>query len=287
MHRGCYLLGSRRRSIVVLAMLLAACAPVGPTAPPVSTPSAVSPVTLTQTITPVSTAVGAIPSPTPTATPIPPLELTIHWPERVSALEPVKLVVEVVVPSGVSITPTLRATVLGPGGQPRWLIELPEREGNLYMAREVLQFPLQPPEGQWLLVVSARSWLPVIGERHLAFDPTLQFHDLTAVLPAGADIRVAQDLQEASNWGDQWAGGRTWRYEDGELGLWWAPGPTEPLLLNNAVVMLEATYDSTEPPEVVGVEETEWEGQKAFLFQERWAGVSGGTAEGTSPRYWD
>ncbi len=29
--------------------------------------------------------------------------------------------------------------------------------------------------------------------------------------------------------------------ENGELGLWWAPGPAEPLLFNTALVMLEAT----------------------------------------------
>ena len=75
------------------------------------------------------------------------------------------------------------------------------------------------------------------------------------------------------------AGGRVWRYGGGEVSLWWAPGPVEPLLLNNAVVMLEATHDPSAVPQVLGVEETEWQGQTAFLFQEDWPGANGGPAE--------
>ena len=57
------------------------------------------------------------------------------------------------------------------------------------------------------------------------------------------------------------------------------PGPVEPLLLNNAVVMLEATHDPSAVPQVPGVEETEWQGQTAFLFREDWPGANGGPAE--------
>jgi hypothetical protein len=43
--------------------------------------------------------------------------------------------------------------------------------------------------------------------------------------------------------------------------------------------MLEATHDLDNPPDVLSVEETEWQGHMAFLFLEDWSGVGGGSAE--------
>jgi hypothetical protein len=70
-----------------------------------------------------------------------------------------------------------------------------------------------------------------------------------------------------------------WRYGGGEIALWWAPGPVEALLLNNAVVLVESTYDLGAPAQVQSVEETEFQGRKAFLFQESWPGTNGGPSE--------
>jgi hypothetical protein len=260
-------------------MLLAACAPAPPTLLP--TPArAPSP-------TP-------IPSPTPTATPIPPLALTIRWPEQVSALRPVPIEVRLVPPPGVSVTATVHATVIGPQGIPYWLFDLAPREGNLYTADEMVQFPLEPSEGDWRLMVRVQSTLDVVGERAVVFQPDpIVFRDLTDDLPAGVSLHVPQDFVEMVAQGDPWAGGRVWRYADGELALWWAPGPVKPLLLSNAVVMLEATHDPDAPPRVLGVEETEWQGQTAFLFHEAWPGdlpgAEGGPAEALvvqGPDYW-
>ena len=67
------------------------------------------------------------------------------------------------------------------------------------------------------------------------------------------------------------------------------PGPTEALLLNNAVVMLEATHDPDAPPAAEFVEETAWQGQTAFLFREQWPGREGGPAAVwviQGPDYW-
>jgi hypothetical protein len=255
--------------------LLATCAPATP--PPTPTPVLTPTPTLTLSPTPT-------PSPTPTATPIPPLALTIRWPDQVSALQPVPIEVELVPPPGVSVTATVHAKLLGPGGRPHWLFDLTPQEGNLYAADEMIRLPLQPSEGDWRLMVRVQSVLDVEGEPMVVFQPApIPFRDLADALPAGVSLRVPRDFAEPVAQGDPSAGGRVWRYGDGEIALWWAPGPVEPLLLNNAVVMLEATYDPEGPPEVLGVEETEWQGQTAFLFHEDWPedlpGAKGGPAE--------
>ncbi len=255
--------------ICILLALLAACAPTTP--PP-------SPTSMLPTLTPSPT---PTPLPTPTATPIPPLALTIHWPDQVSALQPVDIEVELVPPPGVSVTATVRAAVLGPYGLPyRGLCDLTLREGSTYTAEEPLELPLEPLTGEWKLVVYVQSTLAVEGRREVVFQPvSIPFRALMDVLPAGVDVHVPQRFVEAVSQGDQVAGGRVWRYGGGEVALWWAPGPSEPLLLNNALVMLETTHDSGAAPQVMGVEETEWEGQTAFLFREEWPGANGGLAE--------
>jgi hypothetical protein len=199
-------------------------------------------------------------------------------------LQPVPIEVELVPPPGVSVTTTVRAKLLGPRGRPHWLFDLTLREGNLYAADETIQLPLRPPEGDWRLMVRVQSLLDVVGEPMLVFRPApIPFRDLVDVLPAGVSLLVPRDFAEPVAQGDPAAGGRVWRYGDGEIALWWAPGPVEPLLLNNAVVMLEATHDPEGPPDVIDVEETEWQGRTAFLFYEDWPedlpGAKGGPAE--------
>ena len=262
----------RCRFYVPLCMLLvwlAACTPVTPS--PTLTP------TPAPTFTPSPT---PIPSPTPTATPIPPLALTIRWPGRVWALEPVPVEVVLVPPPGVNVTAEVRATVLGPDGRPYQTFDLAPREGHRYAAEERLQLPLNPLAGDWRLLVSVQSELAVEGRRELVFQPTpIRFYDLASALPAGVNMRVPWNFVQMVLQGDTVAGGRVWHHGDGELALWWAPGPTEPLVLDNAVVMLEATYDTDTPPQVQDVEEREWQGQVAFLFHEQWPGTDGGPAE--------
>jgi hypothetical protein len=44
-----------------------------------------------------------------------------------------------------------------------------------------------------------------------------------------------------------------------------------------------------EPPQVTGVEQIEWEGQRAFLFSESWHGPDGGPSEAMvvqGPDFW-
>jgi hypothetical protein len=205
--------------------------------------------------------------------------LTIRWPERVSALEAAPVKVALIPPPGVSVTTTVSAILLNPVGVTYWQSRLMPQGNELYVAEKPLWLPLEPPEGDWRLTVYVRSTLEIEGERELIFQPgSLRFRDLTDVLP-GVDMRVPQEFVEAVPRGNQVAGRRAWRYGDGEVALWWAPGPTEPLLLNNALVMLETTHDPDAPARVLDVEEIEWQGQIAFLFRENWSGAAGGPAE--------
>lgn len=264
----------RARGVALLAALcfLAACASAGPWPAPALVPSPAPTLAPSPTL---------VPSPTPTATPIPPLALSIRWPDQVSALQPVSIQVELIPPPGVGFTATVAAAVLSPDEFPNpsygltlqtWdTYPLAPRGENLYAADKPLELPLEPVEGDWRLLVHVRSGLEVEGKQTLTFRPApIRFRDLAGILPGGADLHVPQDFAEAAAQGDSWAGMRAWRYGQGEVALWWAPGPTEPLLLNNAVVMLEATHDPAQTPRVSGVKAMEWQGQTAFLFSEEW-----------------
>jgi hypothetical protein len=72
--------------------------------------------------------------------------------------------------------------------------------------------------------------------------------------------------------GDAWAGLYTWRYRDCEVTLAWAPGPTEPLFGDNALVMAEAIYPPEHEVIVTENQEITWGDQEriAFFFQESW-----------------
>jgi hypothetical protein len=66
------------------------------------------------------------------------------------------------------------------------------------------------------------------------------------------------------------------------VSLFWAPGPTERLFYDNALVMVEATYDPEYQITLERVEETTWgeDERLAFIFYETWrAGTTVGPAE--------
>ncbi|NLF01647.1 MAG: hypothetical protein GX601_11790 [Anaerolineales bacterium] len=267
----------------LLVSVLVACAPV---APPTPTQVPASP-TPTATATPIPT-----PTPTPTPTPIPPQQLTIHWPQEASALAPVPVEVEVVPPPGVSVTSMLSAYLRDPGGGRYWQADLLPREGNLFVAPTPVLLPLLPPPGIWRLTVLVQSDLEVRGERVLYFQPApVQFYDLRGdpTVATGFDLAVPQAFEQVSAGGDAWAGWRVWRSEGGEVGLWWAPGPIKPLALNNALVVLEATYDDESLPSIGDVQEIVRQDKTEFLFQEEWPQSNGGPAEALvaqGPDYW-
>ena len=230
------------------------------------------------------------PTLTPTPTPIPPLIVNVTWLEKVSALETPLVVADVMLPQGVTTNIALSAKIYDPASTIYTTFDLARQRSNRYVSVEPLELPLDAPVGHWWLVVHVETELDVEGERMLAFEVVpLAFHPLSETLPAGVTLRVPQAFNAVTAAGDQSAGGRVWRYEKGEIALWWAPGPTEPLLLNNAVVMLEATHDPDAPPKAQLVEETAWQERPAFLFQEQWPGRQGGPAETwviQGPNYW-
>ena len=122
------------------------------------------------------------------------------------------------------------------------------------------------------------------------FQPTpIRFRDLSRHLPAGVALHVPERFREAIVQGDPVAGGHVWRYEGGEVALWWVPGPSEPLLLNTAIVMLETTHDSEEPPTVSEGEEILWQERPGFFFTETWLDEDDVPAQAwvlQGPDYW-
>ena len=250
-----------------LLLLLTACAT------PVPLPTATLSPTLTQTLAPTLT-------PSPTPTPLPAI-LKLHSPAEVSAVNPVHLEVLLVPPSSGSVTAKMIATVLTPSGEVYQRFNLRQQGELRYLSEQLLSMPLDPLPGKWRLVVGLSASRPVVGEQTLDFSPApLAFYDLEPVLPDGVALRVPQAFEEVWAQGDKYAGGRVWRYGEGELALWWAPGPTEELLYDNALVLLESSHgaDAPDGPEILAYELSEWQGQPAFRFQERWPGADGGPA---------
>lgn len=269
--------------ICIALLLLTACNPASP--PP--TPA----FTYVPTFTPMP---DPTPAPTPTITPIPPLVLSIHWPATVSALRPTRVEVELAPPPGIAVSAKVHASVKDPDLRLYQDFDLIPQDGNLYVSEDLLRLPLEPPPGDWRLVIDVESELEVEGKRSKFFQPApVLYRDLTGLLPPVAGLHVPQDFVEVQVQGDLTAGGRVWRYEDeatphGEVALWWAPGPHKFLSLNTAVVMLEATYGA-DMPTVTATEETEFQGQTAFRFHEMWPDPEGGPAEALvvqGPDYW-
>lgn len=257
------MLRKQRLFFVGICLFLAACAPT--VLPPAPTATALPP-TPTPTIT-------------PTATPIPPLVLSVPWPEQVSALEPVPVAAKLVPPLYVEAAAQISATVFDPEGQVYEVFELSVQEGQRYQSPEALYLPLDPMPGHWLLLLQVDTDLEVEGSPVLTFQPELlHTHDLSGTLAFGVSLNVPQAFTEVSASGDAWSGGRVWRYTDNEIGLWWAPGPDEPLSPDVASVFLEATHDDTSVSATEFITETAWLGRPALRFEEQWVGVNAGPA---------
>jgi hypothetical protein len=208
------------------------------------------------------------------------LIVSVTWPEQVSALEAPLVIADVTIPQGMTPDIAVSAKVYDPKSAVYTTFDLVRQYSNRYISTVPFQLPLDTLAGRWWLVVHVETELAVTGERMLSFETVpIEFHALTETLPSGVTLHVPLDFNEVSAQGDPYAGGRVWRYGNGEIALWWAPGPTQALRLNNAVVMLEATHDPAAPPEAELVEETEWQERTAFRFHEQWPGRQGGPAE--------
>ena len=260
--------------VVVLVVALAACST--PASTPTLEPTATSLPTATVTPAPTTT-----PTPTPTATPVPPARLELRWPETVSVLAPVPIEVVLEPPAGSDIQAEIKATVMDPTAQVYATFELSEREGHLYRSPDSLRLPFDPLPGAWWFYVQVSAPVPVVGDAALFFHiAPIENRDLSEVLRPGTTIGVPVEFDEVIAQGDTWAGGRVWRYEQGEVALWWVPGPAEALTDSNALVVLEATYDGhgyhDGAPSPLEFMPMAWQGRSGFEFSEIWPEPEGG-----------
>lgn len=257
-----------------------------PTTVPTLTPSAIPDTpTPTATATPTPTATP-IPTSTPTPTPVPPIRLSIEFRKPVTALEPVSWRVLIEEPPGIEAHVSASARVIDARDQLYASFDMvPEGREGWWTPVGALQLPLEPDPypGVWHLIIDVEADLPIRGYRDRVFTPQrVPNHVLTDTLPSGVELRVPQVFSQIAAQGDQNAGLHTWAYRDCEVTLAWAPGPTEPLLNDTALVMLEATHPHGDPQHEIKIEKSEerlWgeEERTAFLFIESWKGQSKST----------
>lgn len=243
-----------------------------------------TPVLVTPTPAPTATPT-ATPTAPPTPTPIPPLALTIQQPTGETPSLPYDYIkVELRPPAGISVSPRVQAMVVDPRGSIFQHFELAPEGGHQYRSLTPLRLPLMPITGTWQVVVAVESTLPMTGAQTVVFEPAPPAYiDLAAVLPEEATLQIPALFAEVEAAGDAWAGKRIWRYEGGEIGLWWAPGPVDPMEEQEALVMWEATWDD-DPPLVRNVEVTTWDTTPAFHFIEEGGKGAGWVMQGASYR---
>ncbi len=267
----------------ILALSLAGCnLPITPTPTlaPTSTPAPTVPPSPTAT-----------PAPTPTQTPIPSADLALLWPDSVGSLGAPPIEVVWSPPPGVEATAQISATILDPDGMVYATLALAERDGDHYRAAELLRFPLDPLPGFWWLSVQVSASIPTAGRSASYFEvESVTFRELEA-LPAGVRLNVPVDFDTVVSQGDAWAGGRVWTYAGSEVALWWAPGPTQELMLDTAIVALEAAYEADpyvrDPPILTEALPLTWQGRTAFKFPE--VGPEGGVGRAwviQGPDFW-
>ncbi len=251
--------------MLVMAGLLAACG---------AWPSPSAPPTATQPPLPTPT---RRPTATPTPTPIPYLRVNLDVPASVSPLDPVTLGITLEPPA---YPPDVLALVY---------LSVYDAEGRLFYGPTELHGdawhfagpqPLQLPldaAGDWRVEAKVQATVRITGTRTVTMTVApVAYRDLSNVLPAGVTLKVPEAFEEVFALGDTWAGGRVWRYRDGEVALWWVPGPTEKLQFQNALVVLEATYDAYQPAVPVAYEDDLlWQDRPAIRFEETWTSKSG------------
>ena len=240
--------------------------------PTLVTPTATSTPTATPTPTPTST-------PTPTPTPIPPVRLNIEFAKPVTALKPVTWRVLMEEPPGIEARVSASARVIDAQDQLYATFEMvPKGREGWWVPVGALQLPLEPEPypGVWHVIIDAKADIPITGYRDRVFTPQrVPYHVLTDTLPIGVQLRVPQAFPVVKWQGDQIAGLRAWGFEDCQITVAWAPGPTERLQFDTALVMAEAIQPTGEPQIEIRIEDNEeltWgeDERTAFLFHESW-----------------
>ncbi len=249
---------------IIAILLLAACS-----VPPPPAPTATPAPTVPPTATP-------LPTPTPTPTPLPPVPLTITWPPSVAALDEVTIRVEL--PGLLERDPDARvqAWVVNPDVTQRWEFSMQPLGDGIFVAEEPLQLPLQSPPGDWLLRIFVFTDAAVSGDSMLRFRPEpIPLWELEGLVRPGVTLVLPQFFAGQQTVGDEVSGGWLWSDGDGQLSLWWVPGPAEPLTEDTAQMLAEASRPeqmtaTAVPVTVEGVQSLEWNGLPAVAFAERW-----------------
>jgi len=194
----------------------------------------------------------------------------------VDALEPVHFEVLIEEPQGIDAQVSMSARVIDAKDQLYASFDMrPEGDEGWWVPDVPLQLPLEPEPypGVWHLIVDVQADLPIWGYSDRVFTPQrVPYHVLTDTLPSGVQLRVPQAFSQVAAQGDPFAGLHVWRYRDCEVILAWAPGPTQPLSDDNALVLAEAIYSAEHEIIVKQSQEVTWGDQEwtAFFFQELW-----------------
>lgn len=245
-------------TLLVFPALIGGCgfSPVAPTPPPTLPPPPLTP----------------SPMPTPTPTSPPPVPLIVRFPETVSALEGVTVRVEL--PGLAQRDPQARvwAQIFPPHSrEPFWESPLEDTGPTGYTSPEPVFFPLEALPGDWRLVISVHSDIPIRGQRLFRFrQEPIPFWDLAGQIPAEAHLRVPQAFPVVRQEGDEVAGVIIWQRGRERVELWWTPGPAEPLSLDTARMLVDATFPVTGNVEVLEVRAIFRGKRPCFQFRERW-----------------
>lgn len=200
-------------------------------------------------------------------------------PSNVSPLDPVPLGVKLSPPPHQDVLALVFLSVYDAEGRLFYGPVQLESASMTYALPQPLQLPLHAA-GDWRVEAKVQATVRITGTRSVTMTVRpVTYRELGDVLPAAAALDVPEAFEEVYAIGDTWSGGRVWRYGEGEIALWWAPGPTEKLLYNNALVMLEATYDAYQAAIPTEVEESTWQERIAFRFSETWPDAEGGPGE--------
>ena len=211
------------------------------------------------------------PTPEPTATAIPAVELLMSWPADASALEDITL--EVQLPELAERDPdaSVRARILDPAGDVWWESGLAAAEDGTYRAVEPLHLPLETPPGDWRLTIFIDAAVPVNGARTILFRPDpVPLRDLGGQVRPGISLLIPRPFAVVRYEGDEVAGARVWTRGAAEVGLWWVPGPAERLTQDTAQMLVDTTIPTEAPVELLAVEAVEWHDLAGFRFSERW-----------------
>jgi hypothetical protein len=199
------------------------------------------------------------------------VQLTILWPDNASALE--DFAFQVSLPGMAERDPgaVVTARLTDPLGEIWWESGLYPVDQELYQADSILHLPLDPPPGDWRLTIFIDAQVPVNGGRTIFVQPApVLLRGLGEQVPQGISLLVPRSFTAIRHEGDQISGVRVWSMLDGEVGLWWLPGPAEPLSLDTASVMLAASHPEDANVEILSLQTLEWGDLSGFRFVEDW-----------------